>query len=93
MGDVIYTFALYNRLKGTSIPLDDAIIQIWQSVLAVSFDIAADPDSIIMDKILPVLKQRKLTEESVKVDWIEKEHMKSDLLLRTPKRNFAISLI
>jgi hypothetical protein len=70
------------------------IIQIRESVLAVSFDIAADPDSIIiMDKILPVLKQRKLTEESVKVDCIEKEHMKSDLLLWTRKRNFAISLI
>ena len=71
-----------------------AIIQIRESVLAVSFDIAADQDSIIiMDKILPVLKQRKLSEESVKVDWIEKEHMKSDLLLQTQKRNFAISLI
>jgi hypothetical protein len=70
------------------------IIQIRESVLAVSFGIAADPDSIIiMDKILPVLKQRKLTEESVKVDCIEKEHMKSDLLLWTRKRNFAISLI
>ena len=71
-----------------------AIIQIRESVLAVSFDIAADQDSIIiMDKILPVLKQRKLSEESVKVDWIVKEHMKSDLLLQTQKRNFAISLI
>ena len=70
------------------------IIQIRESVLAVSFDIAADHDSIIiMDKILPVLKQRKLTEEFVKDDWIEKEHMKSDLLLQTQKRNFAISLI
>jgi hypothetical protein len=49
-----------------------AIIQIRESVLAVSFDIAADQDSIIiMDKILPVLKQRKLSEESVKVDWIK----------------------
>ncbi|MFL6308870.1 MAG: hypothetical protein ACJ70T_02605 [Nitrososphaera sp.] len=51
-----------------------AIIQIWQSVLAVSFDIAADPDSIIVNKILPVLKQRKLTEESVKADWIERKN-------------------
>jgi hypothetical protein len=93
MGDVIYTFALYKRLKGTSISLDDG----HHPDLAVSssgvVDIAADPDSIIMDKILPVLKQRKLTEESVKVDWIEKKLMKSDLLLRTQKRNFAISLI
>ena len=46
-----------------------------------------------MDKILPVLKQRILTEESVKVDWIEKKHMKSDLLLWTQKRNFSVSLV
>jgi hypothetical protein len=73
MGDVIYTFALYKRLKGTSISLNDG----HHPDLAVSssgvIDIAADPDSIIMDKILPVLKQRILTEESVKVDWIEKK--------------------
>jgi hypothetical protein len=30
----------------------------------VSFDMASDQDSIIMDKILPVLKQGKLTEEA-----------------------------
>jgi hypothetical protein len=47
MGDVIYTFALYKRLKGTSISLDDG----HHPDLAVSssgvIDIAADPDSII----------------------------------------------
>ena len=68
MGYVIYTFALYKRLKGTIISLDDG----HHPDLAVSssgvIDITADQDSIIMDKILPVLKQRKLTEESVKDD-------------------------
>ena len=58
LGDVIYTFALYKRVKRASIPLDHPDL----AVLTVSFDMAANQDSIIMDKILPVLKQRKLTE-------------------------------
>jgi hypothetical protein len=58
LGDVIYTFALYKRVKRASIPLDHLDF----SVLTVSFDMAADHDSIIIDKILPVLKQGKLTE-------------------------------
>jgi hypothetical protein len=61
LGDVIYTFALYKRVKRASIPLDG---HPDFAVLAVSFDMAADQDSIIMDKILTVLKQRKLTEAS-----------------------------
>jgi hypothetical protein len=58
LGDVIYTFALYKRVKRASIPLDHPDL----AVLTVSFDMAANQDSIIMDKILPVLKQGKLTE-------------------------------
>jgi hypothetical protein len=58
LGDVIYTFALYKRVKRASIPLDHPDL----AVLNVSFDMAADQDSIIMDKILPVLKKWKLTE-------------------------------
>jgi hypothetical protein len=57
LGDVIYTFALYKRVKRASIPLDHPDL----AVLTLSFDMAADQDSIIMDKILPVLKQGKLT--------------------------------
>ena len=57
LGDVIYTFALYKRVKRATIPLDHPDL----AVLTVSFDMAADQDSIIMDKILPVLKQGKLT--------------------------------
>jgi hypothetical protein len=60
LGDVIYTFALYKRVKRASIPLDHPDL----AVLTVSFDMAANQDSIIMDKILPVLKQWKLTEEA-----------------------------
>ena len=58
LGDVIYTFALYKRVKRASIPLDHPDL----AVLTMSFDMAADQDSIIMDKILPVLKQGNLTE-------------------------------
>ncbi|MDQ3836670.1 MAG: hypothetical protein M3270_07025 [Thermoproteota archaeon] len=60
LGEVIYTFALYKRVKRASIPLDSYHQDM--AVLTVSFDMAADHDSIIMDKILPFLKQRELTE-------------------------------
>jgi hypothetical protein len=53
LGDVIYTFALYKRVKRASIPLDHPDL----TVLTVSFDMAANQDSIIMDKILPVLNK------------------------------------
>src|ERR687896_1005475 len=54
LGDVIYTFALYKRVKRATIPLDHPDL----AVLTVSFDMAAKPDRIIMDKILPVLNKR-----------------------------------
>jgi hypothetical protein len=60
LGDVIYTFALYKRVKRASIPLDGHHLDL--AILGISFDMAADHDSIIMDKILPALKQRKLTD-------------------------------
>jgi uncharacterized protein (DUF608 family) len=65
LGDVIYTFALYKRVKRATIPLDVGHHP-HLAVLGVSFDMAADHDSMIMDKILPLLKQRKLTEEASK---------------------------
>jgi hypothetical protein len=63
LGDVIYTFALYKRVKRASIPLDHPDL----AVLTVSFDMAANQDSIIMDKILPVLN---------KGNWMK--HLKHD---------------
>ena len=60
LGHVIYTFALYKRVKRASIPLDGHHLDL--AILGISFDMAADHDSIIMDKILPALKQRKLTD-------------------------------
>jgi hypothetical protein len=57
LGDIVYTFALYKKVKRAAIPLDHPKF----AVLAVSFDLAADQDSIIMDKILPLIRQGKLT--------------------------------
>ena len=60
LGEVIYTFALYKRVKRASIPLEGYHQDM--AVLTISFDMAADHDSIIMDKILPFLKQKELTD-------------------------------
>jgi hypothetical protein len=57
LGDVIYSFTLYKKIKRANIPLHHPELE----VLAISFDRAADHDSIIMDKILPALRQRNLT--------------------------------
>ena len=59
LGDVVYTFALYKKVKRASIPLRHPHL----AVLMVSFDMAADHESIIMDKILPVIRQKKLASE------------------------------
>jgi hypothetical protein len=56
LGKTIYTFALYDKVKRASISLD----QEKYSLLMVSFDVAADHDSIILHKILPRLKHHKL---------------------------------
>lgn len=46
LGDVIYTFALYKRVKRASIPLDHPDL----AVLTLSFDTAADQDTILWTK-------------------------------------------
>jgi hypothetical protein len=56
LGKTIYTFALYDKVKRASISLD----QEKYSLLMVSFDVAADHDSIILHKILPRLKHHNL---------------------------------
>jgi hypothetical protein len=56
LGKTIYTFALYEKVKRASIPLD----QEDYSLLMVSFDVAADHESIILHKILPRIKQHNL---------------------------------
>lgn len=56
LGKTIYTFALYDKVKRASIALN----QENYSLLMVSFDIAADHESIILHKILPRLKDHNL---------------------------------
>jgi hypothetical protein len=58
LGDVVYTFTLYKKVKRASIPLDHPLNLM---VLNVSFDIVADHERIILDKILPAIRSQKLT--------------------------------
>jgi hypothetical protein len=58
LGEIVYTFALYKKVKRASIPLNRLADL---AVLMVSFDMAADHESIILNKILPMLKQMRLT--------------------------------
>jgi len=53
LGDVVYTFTLYKKVKRASIPLNDSHF----ALLMISFDINADHEHIILDKILPMVKQ------------------------------------
>ena len=56
LGKIIYTFALYDKVKRASI----ALYEENYSLLMVSFDVAADHESIILHKILPRLKDYNL---------------------------------
>jgi hypothetical protein len=56
LGKTIYTFALYDKVKRVSI----ALYEENYSLLMVSFDVAADHESIILHKILPRLKDYNL---------------------------------
>jgi hypothetical protein len=56
LGKTIYTFALYDKVKRVSI----ALYEENYSLLMVSFDVAADHESIILHKILPRLKDHNL---------------------------------
>ena len=51
IGKTIYAFALYEKVKRTTIPIYDNS----DYILMVSFDIEAEHEAIILDKILPVL--------------------------------------
>jgi hypothetical protein len=56
LGKTIYTFAHYEKVKRASI----ALYQEDYSLLMVSFDVSADHESIILNKILPKIKQHNL---------------------------------
>lgn len=56
LGRTVYTFALYEKVKRASIALNKGDY----SLLMVSFEVAADHESIILHKILPRIKEHNL---------------------------------
>jgi hypothetical protein len=53
-GKPIYSFTLYEKVKRATIPLDND----EYPVLMVSFDIEEDNESLIKNKLLPLLKEQ-----------------------------------
>ena len=56
LGRTIYTFALYEKVKRATISLNKTDY----SILMVSFEVAADHERIILQKILPKIKEYNL---------------------------------
>lgn len=56
LGRPIYSFTLYEKVKRATITLENEEFPI----LMASFDIQADHDHIIMDKILPIIRKERL---------------------------------
>ncbi|MGC2428949.1 MAG: hypothetical protein WA421_18085 [Nitrososphaeraceae archaeon] len=59
LGKTIYASALYDKIKRATIPLRGEII--CDYILLVSFDLEAEHESIILNKILPLVKSRLST--------------------------------
>jgi hypothetical protein len=55
-GKPIYSFTLYEKVKRATITLQDKNSE-ENPVLMISFDREADHDSIIMNKILPIIRE------------------------------------
>jgi hypothetical protein len=53
LGKPIYTFTLYQKLKRVTVPLENDEFPI----LMASFDLEADHDNIITNKILPLINE------------------------------------
>ena len=56
LGRPIYSFTLYEKVKRATITLESE----EYPILMLSFDIQADHDHIIMDKILPIIRKEGL---------------------------------
>lgn len=52
LGQTVFSFALYERVKRATIPMRDP----GNHYLMVSFDVEADHEEIILEKIMPLLK-------------------------------------
>ena len=61
-GRPIYSFTLYEKVKRATITFQDNSSEEYP-ILMVSFDREADHDSIIMNKILPIIKEFTWVEE------------------------------
>jgi hypothetical protein len=53
VGKTIYAFALYEKVKRATMPLGDS------SILMTSFDIEANHEDIILNKILPLVSKER----------------------------------
>lgn len=58
LGKPIYSFTLYEKVKRATITLNKNNDDDEYPILMVSFDIEADHDSIIMNKILPIIRSQ-----------------------------------
>jgi hypothetical protein len=56
LGRPVYSFTLYEKVKRATITLESE----EYPILMLSFDIQADHDHIIMDKILPIIRKEGL---------------------------------
>ncbi len=54
LGRTIYAFAMYEKVKRATIPMRDAD----GHILMVSFDIKSDHERLILQKILPLVRER-----------------------------------
>ena len=53
LGKPVYTFTLYQKLKRVTVPLENE----EYPILMASFDVEADHDNIITNKILPLVNE------------------------------------
>lgn len=54
LGKTVYAFAMYEKVKRATIPLHDAD----NHILMISFDIESDHERLILEKILPIIRER-----------------------------------
>jgi hypothetical protein len=56
LGKPLYSFTLYQKVKRVTIPLENK----EYPILMASFDVEADHDNIIVNKILPLINEEGL---------------------------------
>jgi hypothetical protein len=56
LGKTIYAFALYEKIKRATIPL--RVETMCDYILLISFDLETEQESVILNKILPLVKSK-----------------------------------